>query len=245
MAPFLVDTASEMPTTEWEEYMFNSGSPVANISKSNSSYTPTRSHPIPIAICGMALRLPGGLTTPAQFWDFLLSKKDARSPIPESRYNIAAYHSKSGRPGTIKTEYGYFLDESIDISTIDASFFSMAKVEIEKVDPQQRQLLEVVRECFESAGETDYKGKKIGCFVGSFGEDWVEAFSKENMHVGQYRVSGVGDFVQSNRISYEYDLRGPSMTIRTGCSSALIGLHEACNSIQQGQCSSAIVGGTN
>jgi acyl transferase domain-containing protein len=193
----------------------------------------------------MALRLPGGIMDPSQFWEFLLSKKDARSPVPQSRYNIDGHYSKSGKPGAVKSQYGYFLDESVDIGALDTSFFSMPKAELERADPQQRQLLEVTRECLESAGETNYRGKDIGCWVGSFGEDWCESFAKDQQHYGMYRISGWGDFILSNRISYEYDLRGPSMTVRTGCSSALIGLHQACLAIERGECSAAIVGGAN
>ncbi|GKT45235.1 highly reducing polyketide synthase fum1 [Colletotrichum spaethianum] len=199
----------------------------------------------PIAVCGMALRLPGGISTPEQFWQFLIDKRDARGPIPETRFNASSYYSESAKPGHIKTRYGYFLDESVDLAALDTTFFRMPKNEVERADPQQRLLLELTRECLESAGETEYRGKTIGTFVGCFGEDWLETLTKDNEVVGQYKITGYGDFMLSNRLAYEYDLKGPSMTIRTGCSSALIGLHEACMSIHHGQCSAAIVAGSN
>lgn len=121
----------------------------------------------------------------------------------------------------------------------------MSKTEVERVDPQQRLLLELAWECFESAGERDYRGRAIGTYIGSFGEDWAENFTKDPNIFGSYKITGYGDFTAPNRISYEYDLRGPSMTIRTGCSSGLIGLHEACRAIQSGDCSAALVGGCN
>lgn len=111
----------------------------------------------PIAICGMALRLPGGLASPQEFWDFLVAKGDARGRVPKSRYNISAYHSTSGRPGTIATEYGYFLDESVKLGSLDASRFSLSRAELEFADPQQRLMLEVVREALDEAGEMDFK----------------------------------------------------------------------------------------
>ena len=163
----------------------------------------------PIAICGMALRLPGGLRTPQQLWDFLLAKGDARTRVPESRYNVSAFHSPSGKPGTVKTEYGYFLDESMDLRSLDTSFFTMTRAELERTDPHQRQMLEVVRECMEDAGEVNWRGRRIGCYMGSFGEDWCEMFAKETQQYGMYRVSGYGDFMLSNRVSYEMDLQGP------------------------------------
>lgn len=97
----------------------------------------------PIAICGMSVRLPGGLHTPQQLWDLLVAKGDARGKVPKSRYDASAYYSDTQKPGSIKTEYGYFLDESIDIASVDTSFFSMGKLEVERMDPQQRQMLEV------------------------------------------------------------------------------------------------------
>jgi hypothetical protein len=162
-----------------------------------------------IAICGMALRLPSGLRTPQQLWEFLLAKGDARARVPESRYNISAFHDANGKPGTVNTEYGYFLDD--DISLLDTSFFSMTRSEVERVDPQQRMMLEVARECFEDAGEANYRGRSVGCYMGSLGEDWCEMFARETQNWGQWRVTGYGDFALANRVSYEMDLKGPRL----------------------------------
>lgn len=161
----------------------------------------------PIAICGMACRLPGGLHTPQQLWDFLLAKGDARTRVPESRYNVDAFYDPSGRPGTVKTEYGYFLD--YDISKSDGAFSSFVRGATEREDPHQRQMSEVARECIEDAGEANYRGKLIGCYVGSFGEDWCEMFAKDTQQHGLYRVAGYGDFMLSNNVAYEMDLKGP------------------------------------
>lgn len=160
-----------------------------------------------IAICGMALRLPGGLRTPQQFWDFLLNGRDGRIRVPESRYNISAFYDTSGKPTTIPTEYGYFLDE--DLGALDTSFFSMPRIEVEQASPEHRLMLEVARECLEDAGEVQWRGKNIGCFMGSFGEDWAEMAVRDTQAYGNYRLQGPADFVLSNRISYEMDFRGP------------------------------------
>ncbi|KAF1830190.1 hypothetical protein BDW02DRAFT_633855 [Decorospora gaudefroyi] len=205
--------------------------------------TATGTPPKPIAICGMACRLPSGIKTPQQLWEFLLAGGDARSKVPETRYNIEAFYDPSGRPGTTKTEYGYFLDE--DLANLDTSFFTMPKKEVEKIDPQQRLMLEVARECFEDGGETGWRGKKIGCYIGNLGDDWLEMLAQDTQNFGMYRLSGYGDFALSNRISYEMDLQGPSLTIRTACSASLVALHEACVAIDRGDCVSAIVGGAN
>ncbi|GAQ45906.1 polyketide synthase [Aspergillus niger] len=211
----------------------------------NGYHGPQTASQVPIAICGMSVRLPGGLHSPQELWDFLISKGDARGPVPKSRYNSGAHYSEKSKPGTIKTEYGYFLDESVDISAIDTSFFNMGKAEVERADPQQRQMLEVARECLEDAGEANHKERLIGCYMGSFGEDWVEMFAKDNQQYGLYRVSGYGDFMLPNRVSYEMDLKGPSMVVRTGCSASLVALHEACMAISRGDCEGAVVGGAH
>ncbi|KAI4228292.1 MAG: hypothetical protein L6R36_001722 [Xanthoria steineri] len=200
---------------------------------------------MPLAVCGMAVRLPGAVTTPQQLWEFLLAKGDARIRVPETRYSISAYHSNTAKPGTVATEYGYFLDETVDLGALDTSFFTMPRTEVERADPQQRLMLEVARECIEDAGVTRWRGKTIGCYMGSFGEDWTEMFAKEPQQYGVHRIAGYGDFALANRVSYEMDLRGPSMTLRTGCSAALVGLNEACMAISRGDCEAALVGGVN
>ncbi|KAJ4207018.1 hypothetical protein NW759_014016 [Fusarium solani] len=211
----------------------------------NGANTAKGSGPVSIAICGMACRLPGGLHTPEQLWEFLVAKGDARTRVPESRYNVDAYYSPHVKPGSVKSEHGYFLDESINLGSLDGSFFNLGRTEAERADPHQRQMLEVVREAIDDAGETNLRGGLVGCYMGSFGEDWIEMWAKEPQQWGMHRVGGYGDFLLSNRISYEMDLHGPSMTVRTGCSAALVCLHEACVAIQRGDCSSAIVGGAN
>ncbi|KAL8910611.1 MAG: hypothetical protein Q9171_004105 [Xanthocarpia ochracea] len=218
----------------------NGTTPSSGISNGASKVEPS----IPIAICGMGLRLPGGSASPQEFWDFLINKGDARSRVPESRYNISAYHRTDKRPGAIASEYGYFLDESVKLGAFDSSRFSLSRAELEYADPQQRRLLEVVREAFDDAGDVSYRGKAIGCYVGNMGEDWGEMMNRDPLSHGANRIDGYNDWMLGNRISYEFGLKGPSMTIRTACSSALIGLHDACAAMQRGICEGAIVAGS-
>ncbi|KAJ5653747.1 hypothetical protein N7490_000750, partial [Penicillium lividum] len=198
--------------------------------------------PPPIAVVGMAMRLPGGVDTAEKFWEMLINKQDGHCEVPESRYNAEAFYSAT-RPGTVKTRHGYFLKDSI--GHIDRSFFSMSRIEAEKIDPQQRLLLEVVWEAMVSGGQTDWRGQNIGCFVGVFGEDWLEMSSKDPQFMDRSHVLSTGDFALSNRVSYEYDLQGPSVTYRTACSSSMVALHEACQAIYSGECASAVVAGSN
>ncbi|KAI1488819.1 hypothetical protein F5X96DRAFT_684632 [Biscogniauxia mediterranea] len=206
----------------------------------------TRSVPwVPIAICGMACRLPGGIASPQELWDFLIAGGDANSEAPKSRFNVEAYKSSKRKPGTTVTTRGYFLDDSNDLSSIDSSFFSMGRTELERLDPQQRLLLEVTKEALDDAGETNYKNTNIGTYVGNYGNDWYDLFYQEQQRYGRYQLSVNTDFMVSNRISYELGLMGPSMTIRTGCSASLVGLNEACMALARGDCKSAIVAGVN
>ena len=162
----------------------------------------------PIAIIGMGMRLPGKVNSSESFWHFIVNKKDGRCRVPEDRYNIDAFYSPDPKSGAVKSEYGYFLNDS-NLRHLDTSFFSMNQGEVEKLDPQQRLLLEVVWECFENAGETQWNGKEIGCYVGVYGGDWLDMNSRDVQNFGAYRLTGIGDFVLGNRISYEYNLKGP------------------------------------
>lgn len=198
--------------------------------------------PFPIAIVGMAMRLPGGVNCEKEFWDLLVNKRDGLCRVPESRYTVDSYY-KDSTPGAIRTQHGYFLQN--EIGCVDAGFFGMSKVEAAKLDPQQRMLLEVVWECMENGAQTGWRGRDIGCYVGVFGEEWLDLMSKDTQAVDRWRVVSTGDFALSNRVSYEFDLRGPSVTYRTGCSSSLVGLHEACQALYSGECSSALAAGTS
>ncbi|KFZ17687.1 hypothetical protein V501_01603 [Pseudogymnoascus sp. VKM F-4519 (FW-2642)] len=198
-----------------------------------------------LAIVGMGLRLPGDIHSAESLWELLMQKKDTQCTIPADRYNIDGFYSPSSKPGCVGVQHGHFLSENDGLQYMDTSFFKMSKAEVESLDPQQRMLLEVVWECMESSGQVGWRGTNIGCFVGVWGGDWQEIMMRDPQRTGRFCIPGSGDFAVSNRISYEYDLKGPSMTLKTGCSSSLIALHQACEAIHSGSCSSALVAGTN
>lgn len=163
--------------------------------------------PPPIAIVGIGLKLPGGITTTEEYWDLLINKKSTQTQVPDNRFGAHAFESKLGTPGTLKSTYGHYLEG--DLEKWDASFFSMSKAEVEKLDPQHRLLLEVIWECMEAGGQKNWRGRNIGCYVGVFGEDWLDLYAKDPQHLGTHRILTGGDFALSNRASYEYDLKGP------------------------------------
>ncbi|KAL2816619.1 hypothetical protein BDW59DRAFT_166264 [Aspergillus cavernicola] len=218
----------------------------------------TNGHPTPpepIAIIGIGLRLPRKIHSTESLWKLLINGEETSGPIPSSRFNSdgfysAAASSPSGtstkKPGSIGVQRGHFLDESDGLDRLDTSFFSMGKAEVEKLDPQHRMLLEVVWECMENAGQRGWRGTNTGVFVGTWGDDWQDFLAKDPQQTGgMLNVSGAGDFAISNRISYEYNLTGPSMTIKAACASSMICLHEACQSLRDSGCDAAIVAGTN
>ncbi|KAI8210667.1 Fumagillin dodecapentaenoate synthase [Colletotrichum sp. SAR 10_76] len=166
----------------------------------------------PVVICGMAMRLPGGVSNSEQFWDLLINKRCGSIPVPKSRFNAKGYYSEHKRPGTIQLKQAYFMDH-VGLDRFDASHFPFSRKEVEKMDPVQRMLLEITWECLENAGETDWQGKNVGCYVGSFMEDWGTEMDRDTQHFSTY-PAGKWDIMLSNRISYAYDFHGPSMTVK-------------------------------
>jgi acyl transferase domain-containing protein len=113
------------------------------------------------------------------------------------------------KPGAVASEYGYFLDQSVDIEAFDSSFYPIPRAELAYLDPQERILLEVARECLDDACEVDWQGQNIGVFIGSYGGDWADLCSRERQAYGPHMLKSMDNFWQSNRISHELDLRGP------------------------------------
>lgn len=176
--------------------------------------------PPQIAICGIALRLPGGISNCDDYWNLLYHGLDARRPIPNSRFNIEGFNDSLGGKDSIKTTHGYFIEDYL--SCLDTSFFSMGKNELAGVDPQQRLLLEVTQECLDDAGETSFRGKQIGCYIGTFGDDWLIMNTKESLQGGVYATTGGTDIMMANRTSYEFDFQGPRCVVTSHASNKLL-----------------------
>ena len=123
----------------------------------------------PVAVVGMACRLPGDSNSPHALWEFLERGGCAHNEVPESRFNLRGHHDGSKRPKTMRSPGGMFL-ENIDPQEFDAQFFEISRTDAIAMDPQQRQLLEVVYECLENAGirMEELNGASVGCFVGSY-----------------------------------------------------------------------------
>lgn len=198
----------------------------------------------PIAIVGMACRVPKARNV-GEFWSNLDSGVDAISQIPADRWNAEAFYDPDmDKPGKMPTTQGGFLD---DVDKFDASFFHIGAREAEVMDPQQRMVLEVVYEALEDAGMSldQVRGSRTGVFTGVCFSDYHKVQVADPDKIRPYVQTGCASSIVPNRVSYFYDLKGPSFTVDTACSSSLVALHLACESIQRGECDRAIVAGTS
>jgi acyl transferase domain-containing protein len=166
--------------------------------------------------------------------------------VPRDRFEIESFHHPSpNKSNVITSEGGHFLSENV--AAFDAPFFNLTASEALAMDPQQRLLLEVSYEAFENAGllTEELAGSNTGCFVGCFTKDYSDMIVRDSETSPQYAATGTSASILSNRISWFYDLKGPSLTLDTACSSSLVGVHLACQSLQLRETNMAIVGGSN
>ncbi|KAA8649458.1 putative Nonribosomal peptide synthetase [Aspergillus tanneri] len=175
----------------------------------------------------------------------MINKVDLQRKMPADRFNVDAfYHPDGTHKGSTNAKYGYFLDQ--DIGLFDASFFSISGKEATAMDPQQRLLLEVVYEALENAGITldEIQGSQTSVYCGCFTNDYNAMTTKDLEYYPKYTVTGTGNSILANRISYFYDLHGPSATIDTACSSSLVCFHMGAQSLRAGEADIAIVVGS-
>ncbi|KAJ5747124.1 uncharacterized protein N7511_008820 [Penicillium nucicola] len=200
----------------------------------------------PIAIVGSACRFPGDATTPSKLWDLLKDPRDVLTEIPESRFSTKAFYHPDGlHHGTTNVRHSYLLSD--DHRLFDAQFFGTKPVEANSIDPQQRLLLETVYEGLETAGipMEGLQGSNTAVYVGLMTNDYADMLGRDVQNFPTYFASGTARSILSNRVSYFFDWRGPSMTIDTACSSSLIALHQAVQSLRSGESHVAIAAGTN
>ncbi len=198
----------------------------------------------PIAIIGMAMRLPGKIKNANDLWKVLFNGIDCIEEIPANRWDKdALFDSNPNTLGKLYIKEGGFIE---DIEYLDGQFFNISPIELESTDPQQRILLEVTHEAFENAG-IDVNvliGSDTGVFIGIDNVDYEmrQVHSTDLKLISGYCYTGTGPTGASGRISYTMGLRGPCMTIDTACSSALTCTHVAMQAIRNNDCKIAVVG---
>lgn len=209
--------------------------------KFNSSHDPLKDC---VAIIGLDCKVPGA-NNAAEFSDLLFSDTDGISGIPMNRWDKSEYYDKrAGALGKMNTLKGGFIE---DVDLFDENFFGIAAGEAKLIDPQQRLLLEVSWNALENAGisPTSLSGTSTGVFTGISNSDYQRLVFTDKKQLNPWTGTGSALSIASNRLSYFYNLKGPSLAVDTACSSSLTAIHLACNSLRQGESQLAIVSGVN
>ena len=200
-----------------------------------------------IAIVGMACRFPGGANTPDAYWQQLCQGIDAISDIPPQRWEVEAYYDADVEtPGKMYTRYGGFID---DVDQFDPLFFGISPREAHGMDPQQRLLLEVSYLALENAGlaPSALRGSRTGVFVGVCFDDYAQRSvrSGDVTRIDAHSSLGNTRSLAAGRVSYVFGFQGPTMQLDTSCSSSLLAVHLACQSLRSGEATLALAGGVN
>ncbi|MBH0777934.1 acyltransferase domain-containing protein [Nocardia sp. NEAU-351] len=199
----------------------------------------------PVAVIGIGCRFPGDVASPEDFWRLLAAGGDTYGEIPSERwehYRRRAPEFATALRDTVTR--GSFLRE---IARFDAEFFGISPREGALMDPQQRLLLEVTWEALEHAGlpPRELAGSDTGVFVGVCTGDYGAAILEDLAGIEAWTGIGAATCAVANRISHSFDLRGPSVAVDTACSASLVALHLASQSLRNGECEVAVVGGVN
>lgn len=199
----------------------------------------------PIAIVGMSCRTPGGCETPDAYWQLLAAGVDATSDVPADRFDTAPWRdSDPAAAGKMQATRGGFLAH---IDSFDADYFGILPREAEQMDPQQRIVLETAIEAIDDAGAlpSALRGARAGVFMACYHSDYARLVFNNPRDFDTRTLTGSVHGVVANRISHFLDLRGPSLTIDTGCSSSLVAIHLACQSLRLGESDFALAGGVS
>lgn len=203
---------------------------------------------IPIAIVGIGMRLPGGISNSTQLWDLLLNKSDVVTEIPKSRWdNDKIYDTDALKKGKTNARHGAFLTN--DPGEWDADFFGIVPREAKSIDPLQRMIFEVTQEALESAAISpdELKGSKTGVYVALGNSDYMSARLRSgNLEdVDVYDATGIPFATAAGRLSYLFDLRGPNFALDAACASSIVGLHLAVEDLKTNKSDCAIVASAN
>ncbi|MEM7125456.1 MAG: SDR family NAD(P)-dependent oxidoreductase [Chloroflexota bacterium] len=211
------------------------------------------SAPEPVAIIGMACRLPGGSDTPDKFWHLLKEGKNVITEVPKSRWdgtptfdanvdaegdaNVDAHNNAVGK-------WGGFVQNA---DCFDPWFFNISPREAELMDPQQRLFLQECWHAIEDAGydPLSLSNSQCGVYAGVFSQEYAERLNQEDYPADSLELVGNHRSILAARVSYFLNLKGPAISLDTACSSSAVAIHTACRAIQNGEVAMALAGGVS
>jgi acyl transferase domain-containing protein/NAD(P)-dependent dehydrogenase (short-subunit alcohol dehydrogenase family) len=204
----------------------------------------------PVAIVGMACRMPGGANTPERLWSLLRAGRETVGPVPPERWDGNAWYDEDlAAPGKSTARAGSFLEPEgeFGIAGFDAAYFGLSASEADRMDPQQRLLLEVTYEALDDAGldRRALAGSRTGTFVGSYHNDYAHLQTADATGIELRTLTGTLHSVLAGRIAYLLDLRGPALAVDTACSASLVAIHLAAQSLRWGESDVALAGGVS
>lgn len=240
LADVIVNGEPELPAEASDDLFYTAG------------YTPGEQRDI--AIVGLSTRLPGAGDTPESTWEFLINRGDAIRDLPPGRWAEFLDEPELAQAVAEGNTRGGYLDQDV-ITGFDAEFFAMSPVEVERVDPQQRLMMELTWEALEHARipASELKGESVGVFIGSSTNDFQmisalglgERDPDVPASAQAYAITGSSTSIIANRVSYFFDFRGPSVAIDTACSSTMVAVHQAVRALRDGDADIALAGGVN
>ncbi|KAI5921037.1 putative polyketide synthase [Camillea tinctor] len=200
----------------------------------------------PIAVIGFSFKLPQGIEDTSSLWDTLKGCKNVMTAWPRDRTSIGSFYSAdSSHKNRLHSTGGHFFNGNI--GEFDAPFFSMNSKEAAAMDPQQQLLLETSYRALENAGIPLYKvaGTSTGVFAGSMSDDYSRIVAKDPDEAAVHAATGQTMAMLANRLSWFFDMKGPSVQVNTACSSSMIAMDLACQSLRARQSSLALVTGSS
>jgi len=199
----------------------------------------------PIAIIGIGCRYSGNINNLDDFWKVLIERKSTLKEVPADRFpDIEALHDADRGYRKIVSRQGGWLEHLKDF---DAKFFKISPREAEKVDPHQRLMLEVTFEAFEDAGLKleDVWGTRTGVYAGMWSSDFEHVLTNSKDDIDVYSTTGSGRYAAAGRLAYYFNLQGPTFTLDTACSTSLVAVHLASQSLHLKECDLAVCSAAN
>ncbi|RDI61707.1 polyketide synthase Pks13 [Nocardia pseudobrasiliensis] len=219
-----------------------------------AGYRPGEAHDV--AIVGLSTRLPGAGDTPESTWEFLINRGDGIRERPEGRWSEFTADPQVAEVVDKANTKGGYLDQEV-LKNFDAEFFAMSPIEVERIDPQQRLVLELTWEALEHARipASSLKGEPVGVFIGSSTNDFMfltamaagaqSADANIPATAAAYGIMGSASSIIPARVSYFFDFRGPSVSVDSACSSTQVAVHGAVQALRNGEADLALAGGVN